>query len=151
MMVGLLWWKKKLLIICLLISTECTNVTDSRTDRQTDGHARQYRQLLRIASRGNKSSQRAQTPPRSLPYLVRPLLRCSVIRWRVTLQHTKFVSASVRMWARYSSVDKIGERYRPNHAVVVKYFTVRFACTSYRRIATFFSAHRDFLSILPYK
>jgi len=35
-MVGLLDGER--MRICLLVSTEYTNVTDGRTDRQTDGH-----------------------------------------------------------------------------------------------------------------
>jgi len=41
--------------IYLFVSTECTNVTDTQTDRQTDGHrmtakARQKAQLQRLNS-----------------------------------------------------------------------------------------------------
>jgi len=44
------WWgypmMKKILIICLFVLTQLTNVTDGRTDRQTDRHRMMARVVL---------------------------------------------------------------------------------------------------------
>ena len=56
---------KKNLNISLLVSTEYTNVTDRRTDRQTDGHrmtARKDGKLSRGTCPGNMSGGKCPDP-----------------------------------------------------------------------------------------
>ena len=50
---------------------QSTNVTDGRTDKRTDGHRRQQRPRLRIASRGNKMNK--------FVCLIRQMAACSKI------------------------------------------------------------------------
>jgi len=106
------WWKK-ILNISLLVSTEYTNVTDRRTDRQTDGHrmtARKDGKLSRETCpreyvRGKMSGSRWVTW--LLQHLSRTAARTKICSWELWLQCLEYWNAVGKLALALRSLDVI--------------------------------------------